>query len=100
MINKISDIKIGQDYIILLINDKKFARKCIVKAIINETKEFSSDKTEIYVDIFQRGKWYSSNLLYFSEIGIGENKEEALKNYNRFSFENNPNFSRSFEDVK
>ncbi len=99
MINKISDIKIGQEYVILLASDIKLARKCIVKAIINEVKEFKSKKTEIYVDLFKRGKWSSSNLLNFSEIGIGENKTEALKNYGRFNYEENSKFKSTFQNI-
>ena len=100
MINKISDIQIGNEYMILLADDIKLARKCIVKAIINESKEFKSDKTEIYVDLFKRGKWHSSNLLYFSEIGVGDNKEEALKNYGRFNYEENSKFESTYKDKR
>lgn len=100
MINKISDIQVGGDYTILFIKDEKFARPCVVKAIINEREDFHSDKTEIYVDIFNRGKWLSSNLVYFCEIGIGENKKEAIKNYGRFNFEENSEFESSFKNVK
>ena len=96
MINKISDIIIGEEYLILLTDDKKYARKCVVRAIINE-KDFG--KTEIYVDLFEQGKWTSSNLLYFCEIGIGKTKKEALKNYGRFDYESNPNFKTSFENL-
>lgn len=100
MINKISDIKIGQEYVILLVREKKLARKCIVKSIINEKISFQSDQTEIYIDLFRKGKWSSSNLLYFQEIGIGETPEEALNNYGRFSYEENIEFSTSFDSVK
>lgn len=91
MIAKISDIKIGNEYKILLIKEKKYARKCIVKAIINEEKH-KTRKTEIYVDLFEKGKISSSNLFYFCEIGIGDTKEEAFKNYGQFDYEENPNF--------
>jgi hypothetical protein len=99
MIRKISDIEIGKEYKILLVNEKKYARKCIVKAIINEEKH-STRKTEIYVDLFQKGKLSSSNLLYFCEIGIGENNEEAFKNYGEFDYEENPNFETCFENIR
>ena len=80
--------------------DKKLARKCIVRAIINEQKEFNSDKTEIYVELFKNGKWSSTNLLYFSEIGIGNNPDEALKSYGKFNYEENPNFDSNIEEAK
>lgn len=100
MINKLSDIKIGQEYSILLIKDKRFTRKAIIKAIINEQEQFNSDQTEIYVSLFHRGKLKSTNLFYAKEIGIGENKDEAYNNYGKFDFEENENFERSFEKVK
>lgn len=97
MITKISDIKIGNEYKILLVKEKKNARKCVVKAIIND-KRYNTRKTEIYVDLFVRGKFSSSNLLYFSEIGIGENKEEAFENFGKFDYEENPSFETSSEN--
>lgn len=99
MITKISDIKIGNEYKILLVKEKKYARKCVVKAIINEEK-YNIKKTEIYVDLFEKGKLSSSNLLYFCEIGIGENKEEAFKNYGKFDYEENLNFETCFDNIK
>ena len=99
MITKISDIKIGKEYKILLVKEKKYARKCVVKAIINEEK-YSEEKTEIYVDLFEKEKLSSSNLLYFSEIGIGENDEEAFNNYGKFDYEENPTFEICFENIK
>ncbi len=100
MINKISDIRIGEEYMILLAEDKNIARKCIVRAIINDQTEFKSGKTEIYVELFKDGKWSSTNLLYFSEIGIGEDAGEALRNYGRFNYEENPGFDSSVEEAK
>ncbi|MEO1211577.1 MAG: hypothetical protein AAFX78_18885 [Cyanobacteria bacterium J06638_20] len=99
MINKISDIQIGKEYVILLIQDIKFARKCIVRAIINEQKEFKSDKTEISVDLFKDGKWSSTNLLHLSEIGIGIDAEEAFKNFGRFNYEEHIVFDSSIDNA-
>lgn len=98
MINKISDIVIGQEYVILLIDDMRLAKKCTVLGIINESEKFNSDRTEIFVQI--KGRQPSKNLLFFKEIGIGEDKKDSLKNYGKFIFEENSNFSTSFEAVK
>ncbi|MDO8898659.1 MAG: hypothetical protein Q7V19_13500 [Bacteroidales bacterium] len=100
MINKISDLEIGKEYDILLVKDKRLIRKAIVKAIINEKDDLISERTEIYVALYQRGKLKSTNLFYANEFGIGENTNEAYDNYGRFDFEDNDNFETSFEKVK
>jgi hypothetical protein len=99
MINKLSDLKVGKEYYILLIKDKKFTKKAIIEAIINEEIEFKTNRTEIYVTLLHRNKFKSTNLFFAKEIGIGENKEEAYNNYGKFDFEENENFEHSFKSV-
>lgn len=101
MINKLSDIRVGKEYDLFVIKDKRLARKAVVHALINETEEFPpTGKTEIYLSIYQRGTWKSSNLFYASEIGLGEGKDEAYQNYGRFGYEANHTFDSSFEQVE
>ena len=50
--------------------------------------------------MFRRGKWSSNSILYFSEIGIGEDKDEAFKNYGKFDYEENTNFAVNFDRIK
>lgn len=101
MINRLSDIKLGQQYNLCVVKDRRRARTAVVHGIINEEVAFPPNgKTEIYLSIFQQGKWKSSNLFYASEIGLGETKEEAYRNYGRFRFEEHESFNKSIAEVE
>lgn len=93
MINKLSDIKIGREYDFFLVKNRQRPRRAIVHALINESEDYPDvHKTEVYVTIFYgRGK-RSQNLLYASEFGIGETREEAFLNYGRLKYEAHPSF--------
>ena len=90
-INKISDLQVGSEYYIAF--GETFIKKMKLLGIINE-EEIESNETELYV-----GDKDGTNLLYFSEIGIGTTRQEAKRNYGKFQYENNPNFSNSFKEV-
>ena len=94
-ISKISDLKVGEYYYLCFVEDARFARKCKLIAIINESVEFKeTGKTELYVEFPN-----STNLVFCQEIGIGKTKMEARKNYGRFKYEKNESFSNSAEEV-
>lgn len=101
MINKLSDIRIGKEYNLFVIKDRRMVRKAVVHGLINEEVEFPPNgKTEIYLSIYQRGRWKSTNLFYACEIGLGDSKEEAYLNYGRFKFEANEQFDKSLQVVE
>ncbi len=94
-INKISDLKVGEDYYLCFIKEAKFAKKCRLIGIINENCEHPDNgRTELYLKLLR-----STNLVYCEEIGIGETKIEAKNNYGKFKYEQNDNFSNSFKKV-
>ncbi len=103
MINKISDIEIGKEYYILFIDSIKFAKKCIVRSIINESVEFKSKETELLIDVYKNNSKFR-NRVKINSIGIGSDKNEALKNYQRFKYEFNEDFKettqRIYNDIK
>lgn len=96
-ITKISDLVVGQYYYLCFTKGAK-PKKSQILAIINETAGF----TEIYALIkFPKNLGsMSTNLLYACEIGLGNTEQEAKDNYGKFNFEENPNFSTSFESVR
>lgn len=101
MINKLSDIQVGKEYDLYVVKAKRLARKAVVHGLINESVEFPpTGKTEIYLSIYRRGKLNSCNLFYASEIGLGETKDEAFRNYGRFRYEENDAFDKSYDEVE
>ncbi|MGV9013435.1 MAG: hypothetical protein ACOH13_12650 [Flavobacteriales bacterium] len=101
MINQLSDIKIGQQYHLFVLKDGRRSCTAVVHGIINEEVDFPpTGKTEIYLSIYQKGKWKSLNLFYASEIGLGETKEEAYQNYGRFRFDAHESFDKSRATVE
>lgn len=99
MINKISDLSIGQTYYLCFIKNEKFANKVKLLAIINETESFVSNKTEIYVELYERNKLVSNNLFYAQEVGIGNTKLEAKNNYAKFKYEQTHNSINSLKKL-
>lgn len=101
MINKLSDIRVGKEYHLYVVKEKRLARKAVVHGLINETVAFPPNgKTEIYLSIYRRGRLNSCNLFYASEIGLGETKEEAFRNYGRVRHEENDAFDNSYDEVE
>lgn len=104
MINKISDIQLDKEYYILMSDDTRLVKKCIIRSITNESKEFISNETEILVEIFKGGKKDYTTTLKIKSVGIGSDKDETLKNYKRFIYENNKDFKattkRTFLKIK
>jgi hypothetical protein len=100
MIKKLSDLLIGETYYLCFVKDARFAKKAKLLAFINESTNLNSDKTELYVEVFQGNKVVSTNLVYAHEIGIGKTKLEARKNYGKFNFENIPIAYDDFNKIK
>ncbi len=96
-ITKISDLVVGEYYYLCFVKGAK-PKKSQLLAIINETGGI----TEIYalIKFPKNSGTMSTNLLYAREIGLGNTEQEAKDNYGKFDFEENPNFSTSFESVK
>ncbi|MEB2776988.1 hypothetical protein SYJ56_16850 [Algoriphagus sp. D3-2-R+10] len=92
MINKISDLEIGKEYVVLLTKDKRMGKKAVIKALVNQKFEGMSPRTEIEIDLFEGGKLKSSNILYAKEIGFGNDLNEAFSNYGKFDYEENEDF--------
>jgi hypothetical protein len=92
---KISDLIIGKEYFVCLVQDARFAKKYKLLAIINDKDNGDKKKTELHIE-HSKG----TNILFFHEIGIGRTKMEAKNNFGKFLYEDNPSFSSSYSDVR
>lgn len=100
MITKISDLSIGQTYYICFVKNIRYAKKAKLIGIINETRNFLSNKTEFYLEISEKNKSTFYNLVFAKEIGIGETKIEAKNNYGKFTFERTDKAVCSIDSLK
>ncbi len=99
-VRKISDLEIGETYYFMFTKGKKFARKVIVRAIINEEK-FKRNLTELYATFCKTDRTGSEDtIVKFRQIGIGTSIQEAIDNFGEFDFEENSLFWNSFDDYK
>lgn len=88
MVNKLSDLKIGETYFMCFMPERKYAKEAVLISIINEQIEFNSEDTELYVSVKRSNRITSFHLVYACEIGIGSTKKESVMNYGRFKKEN------------
>ena len=89
-ITKISDLIIDNEYYLCISDKPSKYYKVKLLAIINEFEV--TGHTELYVE-----DKTGTNLYYFCEIGIGNTRPEAKKNYGRFNYEKNEKFVKSYK---
>jgi hypothetical protein len=92
-IKKISDLKPGNEYWMCFVRSATISRHCKLIAIINE-KKTPYGLTELYLEFRE-----STNLVFCEEIGIGNTRMEAKRNYGKFRYEEDPSFSDSFSEA-
>lgn len=97
-INKISDLQIGKEYSLVLLDRGSTHYIFKLFAIINEYGH-----TELYgaLRTKRQKKFQSTNLFYSTEIGLGTNLKEAQANYGTLPrFEAAPKAFSSFEEAQ
>lgn len=100
LIEKLSDLEIGQIYYLWFFKDSKKAKRIKFLGLLNETVAFKSDRSEVYFEILKGKSFESRNLTYANEVGIGSTPNNAKMNYGKFNYEETEKAFNNYEKMR